>query len=219
MGLARRLLVFVTGTVPALLALGILVPRPLFSADDGQMKDLEILVISNPIHTDIAIPANHDVLKKFGFLGQSGLPVDSPQLKWLVFGWGGRAFYLETPTWSELKWRPALKALTIDKSVIRVELYGEIRRDLSNVKSFKLSKGHFDKAVQDIADSFSEAVPRAIDHPGYGPVDRFYEAKGYFNFLIGCNTWTAAILRDAGLRTGMWNPFPKSLLTSLEIYN
>ena len=40
------------------------------------------------------------------------MPVDAREVRYIVFGWGGRAFYLETPTWSELKAAPVLKAVT-----------------------------------------------------------------------------------------------------------
>ncbi|MGO8572745.1 TIGR02117 family protein, partial [Rhizobium ruizarguesonis] len=34
-----------------------------------------------------------------------------------------------------------------------------------------------------------------------------------------CNTWTAAALRSAGLRTGIWNPLPQALRLSVAVYN
>ena len=216
--LAKWLGLFV-GAGLLLLILGTLAPRPLFAVTESGAKTFEILMISNPIHTDIAIPATKDVLQVFGFLGESGLPTDSPQLKWLVFGWGGRAFYLETPTWSELKLVPVLKALTIDRSAMHAELAGELDRALPNIKSIKMSAGQFKKVVADLAASFAEAEPKAIENAGYGQYDRFYEAKGGFNILFGCNTWASAILRDAGLQTGVWNPLPQSLCVSIELHN
>ncbi|MER9496898.1 DUF2459 domain-containing protein [Mesorhizobium sp. M0587] len=43
------------------------------------------------------------VRRRFHFLVDAGLPSDAPEVRYIVFGWGGRAFYLETPTWSQLK--------------------------------------------------------------------------------------------------------------------
>ena len=39
---------------------------------------------------------------------------------WLILGWGGRAFYLETPDWADLKPMPVIKALTVDRAVMHV---------------------------------------------------------------------------------------------------
>lgn len=201
------------------LVAGTLVPRPLFSQSDGEEKSVEALVITNPIHTDIAISVTSETLQAFGFLSQSGLPLDAPGLRWIVLGWGGRAFYLETPTWGDLKLVPSLKALTIDRSVLHVALTGEIDRSLPNVKSIRISEAEFSRLFQSILDSFDPQAPEAIEGAGYGTNDRFFEAKGYFNVLFSCNTWAAKVLRAAGLQTGWWNPLPQSLGLSLTMHN
>lgn len=202
-----------------LLIAGTLVPRSLFSRSDGEEKSVEVLVITNPIHTDIALPANSETLQAFEFLQESGLPMDAPGLRWIVLGWGGRAFYLETPTWAELKLTPALKALTIDRSVLHVELAGEIDQSLPNVKSISVSEVEFSRLLQTALDSFDPQFPAAIPGAGYGDNDRFFEAKGYFNVLVSCNTWAANMLRAAGIQTGWWNPLPQSLALSLRLHN
>jgi uncharacterized protein (TIGR02117 family) len=58
-----------------------------------------------------------------------------------------------------------------------------------------------------------------VPEAGYGDNDRFFEANGYFNVVVGCNTWAAAALRAAGLRTGLWNPLPQTLTLSLKLFN
>jgi uncharacterized protein (TIGR02117 family) len=217
-GFLRRL-GLAAGAGLLLLVAGTLVPRPLLSQSDSGEKSVEVLVITNPIHTDIAIPVTSETLQAFNFLGESGLPMDAPGLRWLVFGWGGRAFYLETPTWAELKPVPALKALTIDRSVLHAELAGEIDRSLPNVKPLRVSEAEFSKLLQAILDSFSAGDPAANAASGYGTNDRFFEANGYFNVLLSCNTWTAKVLRAGGVQTGWWNPLPQSLGLSLILHN
>ena len=202
-----------------LLIAGTLVPRPLFSRSDGEEKSVEVLILTNPIHTDIAIPANSETLQAFAFLQESGLPMDAPGLRWIIFGWGGRAFYLETPTWADLKLVPALKALTIDRSVLHVEVAGEIDRRLPNIKPISISEPEFSRLLQSILNSFDPQAPQAIEGAGYGINDRFFEATGYFNVLLSCNTWAARSLRAAGLQTGWWNPLPQSLGLSLTMHN
>jgi uncharacterized protein (TIGR02117 family) len=214
-----RRLGLLAGAGAFLLVAGTLVPRPLFSQSDAGEKSVEILVITNPIHADIAIPATGETLQAFHFLGESGLPMDAPGLRWLVFGWGGRAFYLETPTWADLKLVPALKALTLDRSVLHAELAGEIDRKLPNVKTLRVSEAEISKMLQVLLDSFSAGQPAAIAASGYGANDRFYEANGYFNVLFSCNTWAASMLRAGGIQTGWWNPLPQSLGLSIRLHN
>ena len=204
----------------ALLA-GALVPRPLWKSDEGGIPTRRILVLTNPIHTDIAIPIDAAVRRRFAFLEAAGMPSAHPQARWLIFGWGGRAFYLETPTWAELKAGPVLKALTIDRSVMHVDVAGEIAEPHSAVTSFRIDERAFERLTRFIAESFerTDGEPVVIPGASYLGTDRFYEAKGVFNALVGCNTWTARALREAGLRTGWWNPLPPMLAASLRLHN
>jgi uncharacterized protein (TIGR02117 family) len=200
---------------------GALVPRPLWSGDPAEAATRQILVLTNPIHTDIAIPIDPAVRRRFAFLEAGGMPAAHPAARWLIFGWGGRAFYLETPTWAELKPGPVLKALTLDRSVLHVDVAGEIAEPHPAVTSFRISESAFERLTQFIAASFEESEGEPVVVPGasYVGTDRFYEARGSFNALVGCNTWTAQALREAGLQTGWWNPLPALLAASLRLHN
>ncbi|RWH68168.1 TIGR02117 family protein [Mesorhizobium sp.] len=203
-------------------ALGTLVPRPLWPAAMAEGEGTRrILVLKNPIHTDIAVPLDDGVRRRFAFLAGAGLPMDAPGARYIVFGWGGRAFYLETPTWSQLKAAPALKALTLDASVMHVDVAGTIKEPHSDVSGFDIDEAHFAALLDYIAASFRQGPngPMVVENAGYSTYDRFYEAGGHFNALVGCNTWTAAGLRVAGIRTGWWNPLPVSLWWSMGLYN
>jgi uncharacterized protein (TIGR02117 family) len=205
-------------------AAGTLVPRPLWSAAKAETAMGErhrILVLANPIHTDIAIPITAETLARFPFLGESGMPVAHPNARWLVFGWGGRAFYIETPAWSELKPVPLFKGLTMDSSVIHADVAGEIIEPSGHVAGFEIGADEYERLLSFIEASFARTDGRieAIPDTAYGPNDRFFEANGWFSAVVGCNTWTAKALREAGLRTGWWNPLPVSLSASLTLYN
>lgn len=223
---ARRLLLAipVIGLLIVLaVAIGTFVPRPLFAPDPPVAGEntRRILVLANPIHTDIVIPLNEETRTSYAFLEASGIPVSDPAAEWLVIGWGGRSFYLETPTWAELKPIPAFRALTIDRSVMHVDVAGGIDDAHPAVQSFDLDAGQFERLSAFIRASFVELDSKVVPIPGagYGVNDRFFEAHGSFNALVGCNTWTARALRAAGLRTGLWNPLPQLLALSLRIFN
>jgi uncharacterized protein (TIGR02117 family) len=210
------------------LGLGTLVPRPLFGVEPGKDPILvpsdgrRILVLSNPIHTDIALPADPDVLEAFGFISDAGLDLDYPGVFWVAFGWGGRSFYIETPTWGDLKPGPVIDALTWDTSVMHVRRTGDIPLDLDSVRVLYLSEQQFNELVADIKASFQAndtEVPQAIPDGAYDAHDIFFPAVGGFNALMGCNTWTAEMLRRAGLKTGLWTPLPAMLNWSLDLHN
>lgn len=202
---------------------GAVVPRPMFLASSGEHEEntRRILLLYNPIHTDIAFPAEPDVLERYEFLAEAGLPIEHPDVAWIIVGWGGRSFYLETPTWADLKPAPVFKALTVDSSVMHVALAGEIDTRQSNVDELIVPETKFDVMLNRALATFasdSDGIPRLIEGASYGGFDRFYEATGLFNVVVGCNTWTADVLRVGGARTGLWNPLPFSLRWSLKLF-
>ncbi|UWU27103.1 TIGR02117 family protein [Rhizobium sp. WSM1274] len=204
-------------------ACGTFIPRPLIAPVEASSAAVthRILLLSGPIHTDIAIPLDAETRAAFSFLDNTGFPLGHPNAEWLTIGWGGRAFYLETPTWAELKPLPVLRALTIDRSVLHVDLASHITEPQSTVTAFNVSEDQLAQLRDFISESFVLDAGAVVPIPdaGYGEIDRFFEARGYFNALFGCNTWTAAALRSAGFRTGIWNPLPQTLRLSIAVYN
>ncbi|PWK75532.1 TIGR02117 family protein [Aminobacter sp. AP02] len=216
-----RILGFLVLFVFVAIALGTLVPRPLFGGPPAEAMPRHILVFTNPIHTDIAVPLDASVLEKFGFLLDAGIEADLPAARYLVFGWGSKAFYIGTPTWAELKPGPVLAALTLDNSVMHVDLAGDVALPHATVNRFDIGEAGFAALLDFIERSFQKGPDgvQRIAGVNYGAYDGFFEANGKFNALAGCNTWTAAALREAGLTTGWWNPLPATLNWSLGLYN
>jgi uncharacterized protein (TIGR02117 family) len=216
-----RGLLYILGIAAALPLAGMLVPRPLFADTEPGPANRRILVISNPIHTDITIPLDLDVLARFEPLIRAGIKADLPGARYLVFGWGSRAFYIETPTWADLKPWPLLSALTLDASVMHVGIAGPIDEMQPSVRGFDMTEAEFERLLAFIESSFQAGTngPISIADSSYGEFDGFFEAKGRFTALLGCNTWAAAALREAGLQTGWWNPIPQTLALSLDLHN
>ncbi len=205
------------------IAAGTLLPRPIVGdkSDVGADTSHRILILSNPIHTDIALPVDAELLARFGFLREGLLEIDNPGVRYLVFGWGGRAFYTQTPTWADLKPMPVLKSLTLDGSVMHVAMTGDLSLADESVTNVALSGEGYQRLLDFIMSSFAQSQGKQVPLPGtaYGPYDAFFEAVGGFNVLLGCNTWTAATLRHAGVRTGWWTPLPPLLTASMRLHN
>nr|WP_304363749.1 TIGR02117 family protein [Jiella sp. LLJ827] len=205
------------------IALGVAIPRD-GAKEPGEHVGSEgerILLVSGPIHTDIALPLTGKSRARFGFLEESGLPIDRPDALWLLVGWGGRSFYIETPTWSDLKPMPIVRTITGDRSALHLELAGAIDPSSPQVQSFVLAPTAMENLRSAILDSLQRddfGRPREIAGAGYGLFDRFYEAKGRFQILINCNSWTSAMLREAGITTGLWTPLPVLLSLSLDLH-
>ncbi|MER0239831.1 TIGR02117 family protein [Fulvimarina sp. MAC8] len=203
------------------IALGVLVPRGRTVEPDRLGLTRNILILSNAIHTDIALPLDDATRSAFGFVETAGLPIGRRDAEWILIGWGGEQFYVNTPTWNELKLLPVVLSIFGDQSVLRVALTGTIDPDASFVRPVALSDREYRRLLDAILESFrTEPGGRrtALDVSGYGDFDRFYPAKGRFQVLFGCNTWTGDMLRRAGLTTGWWTPLPFLLDASLDLH-
>ena len=212
------------GLLIGLLVLGASLPRPLTApaeASSAGAPPTQILLLANPIHTDIALPLDDEVRAAFADLVPSGLPIDMPGVEYLIIGWGGRSFYIETPTWGAIRPLPVLKALTIDRSVLHVSVAGQIDQKHPSLRPLTISKEGRRRMIEAIRASFIRDAGLPVPIPGaaYGLDDAFFEAEGVFNAFVGCNTWTASMLRSAGVRTGWWTPLPQLLDLSIDLHH
>lgn len=211
------------------LGLGTLVPRPFFaphpvlaSASQPAIPTRTVLLLSSAIHSDLALPASPDVLARFSFMAADGLNPAQSGVEYIVAGWGGRSFYVATPTWSDLKPGPVLKALSLDHSVMHMGLAGAIDLAHPSVRVIQLDEASYQRLMKSVLASFSvgaDDLPVVVAGAQYGDFDLFYEAEGWFNAFVGCNVWTARMLRQAGLTTGWWTPLPGLLTASLTLHN
>jgi hypothetical protein len=101
------------------------------NSDRKPVKDgIEIFVKSNGVHTDFVLPSENKIMSwKALFPARTFEKVDSSS-QWLAFGWGDKGFFLDTPTWAELKFSTAFKAafwlgssamhLTYQKNILKI---------------------------------------------------------------------------------------------------
>lgn len=149
------------------LALGTVVPRPLTTPAGAAVQgETQILLLANPIHTDIALPVDNEVRTAFADLVPSGLPVDMPGVEYLIVGWGGRSFYVETPTWGDIRPLPVLKALTIDRSVLHVSVAGPIDPAHPTVRPLMVTPEARSRMIAAIRESFIRDGGLPVAIPG-----------------------------------------------------
>lgn len=152
------------------------------------MRDREILLLSNPIHTDIALPVDDDLRRVFSELQEGGIAVNHPAAAYLVFGWGGRSFYIQTPTWADLKPMPVVRSLTLDQSVMHVDVTGDFPADLAGVKRLRISEAGYQRLVAGIRASFLRDNDKVQLIPGAS----YSLTDGFSRRMAGSMRWPAA---------------------------
>lgn len=173
---------------------------------------IRIYVEDNGIHTGIVLP-KHVAGMGFEDLVRAR-DIADPRYAghgWLSIGWGDRAFYIGTPTWSDVK--PATIAAAAIGSDAVVLHVGHLPEPVGEpgVYPVMLSPEQYRRLVAAIRASFADGTPVH----GYGPSDAFYVARGRYSAIDTCNSWTGRMLRAAGVPMGRWTPFPVTVTSWL----
>ena len=131
--------------------------------------------------------------------------------RWLAIGWGEAAFFLDTPTWRDVRPRTILHAaIGSDATLMHVEHVAEPRADPGgSVRRIVLRPAEYRRLARFVAASFRQGG-RA--HRGYDRYDAFYDAVGHYDAIRTCNSWTGRALRAAGVRVGAWTPLPVTVM-------
>lgn len=167
---------------------------------------VRIYVESNGVHTGLVMPA---VVAGVDWNAEfPAADIADPRyarLGWVAVGWGDRAFYTETPHWSDLRPLTVLRAaIGGNPTVLHVEHVGEPPKG-DEERAILLTPDQYRRLAAFIRASRG---PGGRVAPGYGAYDVFYDARGSYNALVTCNEWTGRALRAAGVRVGAWTPFP-----------
>jgi len=167
----------------------------------------KVYIASNGLHLDIIFPK--------GYLDSSWVTdLQLPErTEYVAYGWGDRAFYVETPTWDEFELSVGLRAVFWNSTTaMHVTRYDQARTDW---RALDLCEAQADTLMQYVQASFARGDARdltVIEAPGYPDRDQFYEARGDYSFLKTCNNWVNIGLKRAGVRTAIWAPFDWGVL-------
>lgn len=169
---------------------------------------VRVYVEDNGIHTGIVLPAEGwgDLVRPEHFRDAR-----YARHRWRSFGWGDRAFYVQTPTWWDLRPITVIRAaMGSDATVMHVDAVPEPRVG-AQVRAITLRPAEYARLIGFIRASFASGASRH----GYGDYDVFYPAHGRYSAIRTCNAWAGEALRHAGVRMGAWTPFSATVLRSL----
>lgn len=176
---------------------------------------VEIGVCSNGVHTDLLLPLAAAGADWRARIDPADFPGAEPAAGRVLVGWGDRAFYLETRSWSDLRPGLAWRALFGGgPSVLHIYLLrapADCRFLTLSVEAYRRLDGFVGASLR--RDEGRRAQP--IAGAAYGRNDRFYEATGTYSPVHTCNQWTTRALRAAGVETGLWTPFAADVMRRL----
>jgi uncharacterized protein (TIGR02117 family) len=209
--LILKALGILVGIIILYAALGYLLPFiEVPSKDDGQKKEIPVYIYTNGVHTDIVMPVKNDIQDWSAKIPFTNIKSGKTDYNYVGIGWGDKGFYLDTPTWADLKFSTAFKAaFWLSESAMHCTYYKTMKEG-DDCKMIMISRNQYKKLVEFVDRKFDkDAKGNFIMVPTnavYGDNDAFYDAKGTYSFLDTCNTWTNNALKAAGQKAALWTP-------------
>ncbi len=172
-------------------------------------QGISIYIRASAIHADLLLPM-HSAVRDW----PASLPLVH-DTEYLSIGWGDRAFYLETKSWSDLRAGNAFYALTgLDHTLLHVS--SEARpQESSDTIRLRISQKQLAAITAQIDAAFmrdAKGRPTVIDGAHYTDNDSFYEANGNYSLITTCNEWLRTVLANSGIRTAAWSPLAPALM-------
>lgn len=189
---------------------------------DAQVRDIDLYIYSNGVHTDIVLPIRSDVIDWSLQISPMDTQAQRQDMEFISFGWGDKGFYLETPEWRDLKPSVAFKAaFYLGSSAMHTTFYKQMIPGDRCVK-VKITSVQYRDLIAYIQNSFQRDPAGdilLIDAVTYGKDDSFYEAKRTYGLFYTCNTWANNALKAAGLRACLWTASDRGILYQYRNYN
>lgn len=178
-------------------------------------SEITAYILSNGVHTDIVVPTKSTIFNWNEIIKSEHTLSKDSTANWIVFGWGDKGFYLETPTWADLKFKTAFNAtFGLSTSAIHTTYYKDIKEN-DHCKIIKLSKNQYLRLTEYIKQSFTLGENKNTIHiftnAVYGKHDAFYEANGSYSLFKTCNTWANNALKACGQKACIWTPFESGI--------
>ncbi|BAV10308.1 hypothetical protein FLA_6370 [Filimonas lacunae] len=174
------------------------------------VAEVPVYILTNGVHTDLVVPVKTEIADWSRAIPFGNTPHTDTTAQWLAFGWGDRGFYLETPTWGDLKFSTAFKAaFSLSTSAIHATYYTAMHEG-AQCRKLEISKAQYKRLVDYINNTLvmKEGQPVVIKtSANYGKHDAFYEAKGSYHLFHTCNTWANNGLKSCGQKACKWTIF------------
>jgi uncharacterized protein (TIGR02117 family) len=174
---------------------------------------ITLYVHDNGVHTGLVLPRRNQIADWSDLVRPEHLTDPRYASDHLLFGWGDRTFYLETPTWGDLRPSTAFAALFgSEASLVHVD-HIAAPQAADDLRAIRVTPDQYRLIAAAIRGQFAlDDAGQSQPVTGYGRADVFYEARGRYNAFRTCNEWTGSVLRGAGVRVGAWTPFNFSVM-------
>jgi uncharacterized protein (TIGR02117 family) len=161
----------------------------------------------NGVHVDLILPI--ETLDSH-FIAKLQPAADA---RYVAIGWGDRGFYLNTPTWDDVRFSTVFHALFLPSpSVMHISFYQNTHPSWVSMQLCPAQATAMQTEIKKWFKTNADGHPQRIEGFDYGQNDRFFEGRGSYHCFRTCNVWTGRILKKGNIKTAIWSPFTGGIM-------
>lgn len=217
--ISKSVLIFI-GLLATYLLIAFCCSRIEVAREEGHPEEVEIFILTNGVHTDIVMPVANAYIDWSTYFPTQNTRSKENGYQYLSLGWGDKGFYLETPTWADLKTSVALKAaFALSSSAIHATYYKEMHISETCIQ-LRVSGTQYKRLTDFVLSSLDfDAQGKSIwinTNAVYNDSDAFYEAQGSYSLFHTCNTWANNALKACGQKACLWTIFDTGIFLKYQ---
>ncbi len=208
-------ILFCLGLIIIYLSAAFILSRIAVNSKVVPKDEITVFILTNGVHTDIVLPIKSDNIDWSQSIAFNNTNSKDSLMNFIAFGWGDKGFYLETPTWTDLKFSVAFNAaFGLGKSAMHTTFYKQMNES-EHCKRISLSSSEYQLLVEYITSSFQKSASGEVliinSNANYGANDAFYEGIGKYSLFHTCNTWANNGLKACNQKACLWTPADKGI--------
>jgi uncharacterized protein (TIGR02117 family) len=176
-------------------------------------QGIEIFVESNGIHVSLIVPISAAGEDLSDLIRPEHLVNRGLYGTYAMIGWGHQGVYRRARTWGDVRSGDIVSAITGSDSTTLHVYHLTDPVPLVHRKMLRVSPAQYRSIITQIRATFRlTARGASIAYPAYAADNLFYDARGHYSAFHTCNTWTGAVLKNAGVKIGIWTPLPGGVM-------
>ena len=203
-----------------LLAIGIYMTAALIGSfvpannDWQQPKDgIDIFAETNGVHVSLIVPISAAGEDLSDLIRPEQISNRDLYGTHAMIGWGHGRVYRNAETWGQVQSGDIASAI-FGSDFTTLHVYHLVDpQALPHRKRIRITLKQYRRIIGQIRARFRlNGNGQSIAYPAYGADNLFYDSVGHYSAVNTCNNWTGNVLRNAGVRIGIWTPLPGGIM-------
>lgn len=184
------------------------------NSDWKQPKDgIDIFVETNGVHVSLIVPMAAAGEDMSDLIRPEHLSERDLYGTHAMIGWGHERVYRNARTWGDVNSGDVTSAVFGSDSTTLHVYHLKNPEVLPHRKMLKVTPRQYHAIIAQIRQTFRlDKTGHSRFYPAYGRDNLFYDSYGHYSAIHTCNSWTGDILRNAGVRIGVWTPMPGGVM-------